>query len=241
MSLSPEELYLQLGNLVAEMPELGSGPITAEVNMWLGRACALVEEGGDTVATSQLKVACQFLTGPTRDLNAQQIATLVHTALAKAELNAPARVQGKFIAAGHTLDAYAAVGRVLGGAKTDVLMIDPYADMKIVTHYAVAAPNTVQVRILADTEYHKSTLKPAAEEWAQQFGQSRAPLEVRLAPARTLHDREIIVDGVDVFVLGQSFNALAQRAHTSIVRADAETAALKVAAYRDIWQNATTL
>jgi hypothetical protein len=55
------------------------------------------------------------------------------------------------------------------------------------------------------------------------------------------HDREIIVDGVDVFVLGQSFNALAERAHTSIVRADAETAALKVAAYRDIWQKATTL
>jgi hypothetical protein len=42
-------------------------------------------------------------------------------------------------------------------------------------------------------------------------------------------------------VLGQSFNGLAQRAHTSLVRADAETAALKVAAYRDMWQKATAI
>ena len=85
------ELYLQLGTLVAEMPELSRGPITPEVNKWLGRACALLEEIGDLAATTQLQVACQFLTGPTRELNARQISTLVHTALAKAELNCPPR------------------------------------------------------------------------------------------------------------------------------------------------------
>jgi hypothetical protein len=30
MSLSPEELYLQLGNLIAEMPDLAHCPITSE-------------------------------------------------------------------------------------------------------------------------------------------------------------------------------------------------------------------
>jgi hypothetical protein len=40
---SPEALYLQLGNLVAEMPDLANGPITPEMNRWLGRAAALVE------------------------------------------------------------------------------------------------------------------------------------------------------------------------------------------------------
>jgi hypothetical protein len=76
-----------------------------------------------------------------------------------------------------------------------------------------------------------SALKPAAEHWRQQFGALR-PLEVRLAPAKALHDRLIQVDGSTVWVLGQSFNGLATRAHTSLVRMDdPESAALKIAAY----------
>jgi hypothetical protein len=242
MSLSPEELYLQLGNLVAEMPDLANCEITPQVNRWLGRATALVGKVLGNVDETMMSGACRLLpVDATRDMNAQTIASLVHEAFAKVELIAPARVRGTFIAAGHTLDAYAAVGKVLGTAKTDVLMVDPYADVKAVTEYAVLAPVTVPVRILADTEYHKNTLKPAAERWAQQFGQSRAPLEVRLAPAKTLHDRLIIVDGGDVWGLGQSFNKLAERAHTSLVRMDAETGALKVVAYSEMWQKATTL
>jgi hypothetical protein len=242
MSLSPEELYLQLGNLVAEMPDLARCEITPEVTRWLGRAIALVEQVIGTGETVIMSVACQHLPNVhTRATNAQTIATFVHRALAKVELAAPARVRGTFIAAGHTMDAYAAVGRVLGAAKTNVLMVDPYADVKAVTDYAVLAPEAVAVRILADEAYHKNTLKPAAERWAQQFGQTRPPLQVRLTPARTLHDRWIIVDDVDVFVLGQSFNRLAERAYTSIVRTDAETAALKIAASQEMWQKATTL
>lgn len=44
MPLTPEALYLQLGSLVAEMPDLENGPITQEMNRWLGRAGALVKE-----------------------------------------------------------------------------------------------------------------------------------------------------------------------------------------------------
>ena len=241
MPLTPEELYLQLGRLVAEMPDLTSGPITSDTNRWLGRACALVEQAGESAVA--LKTACQMLeTDPLlRRMNAQTIAATVHQALAKAELNAPARVQGAFIAAGHTLDAYAAVGRVLGMAKNTVLMVDPYADDKIVTEYAVLTPDNVTVRVLADTADHKKTLKPAAVRWIPQFGHSRPPLEVRLSPAKTLHDRLIIVDEASVWILGQSFNRLAERSHTSIVRADDETAVLKIAAYVAMWQAATPL
>jgi len=33
MLLTPEKLYLELGRLIAEMPELASGPITSECNV----------------------------------------------------------------------------------------------------------------------------------------------------------------------------------------------------------------
>jgi hypothetical protein len=241
MSLTPEALYLQLGSLVAEMPDLTTGPITPEINKWLGRAAALVELTGDLANALQLKVASQNLSSPIRSINAQIIAATVHQALAKAELNAPASVQGAFIAAGHTLDAYAAIGKVVGVARTDVLLVDPYADEKAVTEYALLAPDNVTVRLLADAADYKKTLKPAAVRWAQQFGRTRAPLEVRLAPAKTLHDRLIVVDGTTVWVLGQSFNKLAERAHTSLVRMDDEKGGLKIGAYAAIWQAAIPL
>jgi hypothetical protein len=240
MSLTPEALYLQLGSLVATMPDLAHGPITPEKNRWLGRATALVELTGDTVSAATLKVNSQHLAGPLREINAQGIMAIVHQALAKAELNAPAASQGAFIAAGSTFDAFAAVGKALDEAKTDVLMVDPYADGKVLTDYAVLAPDTVSVRLLTGKETHKSTLKPAAERWAQQLGSAR-PLEVRLIASKPLHDRLILVDGKTAWTLGQSFNKLAERAHTSLVRLPQEAGAEKIAAYEAMWASATKL
>jgi hypothetical protein len=222
------------------MPDLAKGPITPEMNRWMGRAIALVEATGDQVAVISLRTACEHLSSAIRAINAQSIATIVYTALAKAELNAPAAAQGAFIAAGHTFDAFAAVGKVLATAKKDVLMVDPYADEKALTDYAILAPEKVTVRLLADQADHKKSLKPAAERWVQQIGPAR-PLSVRLAPAKTLHDRLILVDHDTAWTLGQSFNKLAERAHTSLVRMDTESGALKIAAYAAIWNAALPL
>jgi hypothetical protein len=221
------------------MPDLANGPIMPEMNQWLGRAAALIEEAGDQASATRLQNCAQFLDSINRALNAQAIAAIVHHALAKAELKAPAAVQGTFIAAGHTFDAFVAVSRVLGTAKTDVLMVDPYADEKALTDYAVLAPDQVSVRLLADQADYKKSLKPAAERWVQQFGQTR-PLSVRLAAAKTLHDRLILVDGATAWMLGQSFKDMVARSHTSLVRMDPESGSRKIAAYETMW-NATVL
>jgi hypothetical protein len=56
-----------------------------------------------------------------------------------------------------------------------------------------------------------------------------------------LHDRLIIVDGAQVWVLTQSLNAFVVRSPATIVRVDGETAALKIKAYQDIWDKAKPL
>jgi hypothetical protein len=43
MLVTPERLYFELGRLIAEMPELVSGPITPEVERWLASANALIK------------------------------------------------------------------------------------------------------------------------------------------------------------------------------------------------------
>ena len=64
---------------------------------------------------------------------------------------------------------------------------------------------------------------------------------MRVAPAASLHDRIILVDGAEAWIAGQSFNGMAQRAHTSVVQTDAELATRKVEAYGAIWDSATPL
>ena len=240
MAINTEALYLQLGQLVASMPDLLAGPITNDTNQWLGRASALVEAVGNLADITAFNVSAQNLNGALRASNAQTIAVIVQRALAKAEMNAPVSVKGAFVAAGSAFDAFAAVGKVLSQAKSGVLIIDPYADEKALTDFAVQAQEGIAIRILADEANQKPTLKPAKERWIQQFGGVR-PLEVRLAAARTLHDRLIFLDETDVWSLTQSLNAFAARSPATIIRLDGEISAMKIAAYEPIWQTATSL
>jgi hypothetical protein len=149
-------------------------------------------------------------------------------------------MQDSFLPAGKPFDTLISVGKVLDQAKSDVLIIDPYADKAVLEHYAVLAPELVRVRLLVSEKY-KPSLKPAARTWMQQYGVKR-PLEIRIAPPRKLHDRHIIVDGTDVWTLGQSFNALAQHSPTGITKTvDPQTAADKREAYEDIWKTAVPM
>lgn len=88
VSITAEHLVLQLRNLVSEMPDLINDPITSETNRWLGRACMLVEMGGNLVNAATIKTACRYLLGANRSTNAQTVTTIVYETLAKAELNA---------------------------------------------------------------------------------------------------------------------------------------------------------
>ncbi|MGN7100197.1 phosphatidylserine/phosphatidylglycerophosphate/cardiolipin synthase family protein [Ralstonia holmesii] len=242
MKLDPESLYVHLGRLVETMPNLNRpGPVTTETNQWLGRAAALVEAAfGQSVELISFNIAAENLDSVLRATNAQTIAAIVHRALAKAELTAPAASQGAFIPVGESFSAVAAVSKVLSAARQAVLIVDPYADAKALTDFAVLAPEGVHVRILSDAGTVKPSLKPAAESWAKQYNSTR-PLEIRLAPAKSLHDRIITVDDAQAWTLTQSLKDFAARSPATIVKADAETAGLKIGAYAIMWQSATAL
>ena len=244
MQMDPETLYLQLIRLVASMPDLRApvSPVTPAMNQWLGRAIALVEESGaDLTDVVSLKAAARMLDSPARGQAAQTIATIVHHALARAEMTAPASAQGAFIAAGDTLNAFAAVAKVLARAKSDIMMVDPYADQTIITDFALTAPENVAVRILgSDKQTRAQSMRVAAERWVEQFGPNRH-LTIRLAPQAKLHDRLILIDGSEAWSAHQSFNGMAQRSHTSIEQSEPELAKMKIQAYEAEWNAARPL
>lgn len=236
--LTPEAIYLRLGSLIAEAPDAKAGA-TPDTYRWIARVLAVIEAGklADDITVIKYRVASQNLVGVLQESNMGMILAIAHQALAKAELDAPVELQGAFIAAGNTFDAFAAVGKVLSMATADVLFVDPFANATLLTEYAVLAPDTVTVRILSGPE-HKSSLRPAVERWAQQMKQ---PIDVRLGARSTLHDRLISIDGKTVFSVGQSFKDLATRAHTSFARMPADAGRLKIEAHELMWSSATPL
>jgi hypothetical protein len=237
MALTPVVLYFELGHLAAEIPDLATGPITPELEQWLGRASTLVESSGSLADTIQLRTAIGNLSGMLRARNAETIAEIIQRALAKAELQAPPKAQGMFIVATNAFDSFAAVRKVLRTARSDVLLVAPDADAKVLTDFAVLAPDGVIVRLLADEAEHKKSLERAARHWLRRFGGSR-PLFVRVAAAGTLSDTLILVDGVVVWALRRSFNQVAKSPYASLVRIPAQEAVAMIAAYAAGWRAA---
>lgn len=239
MPMEPNRLYHELGYLIAEMPDMNTDQWrTPEGQRWLGRATALIEQGGNILDQATFKVAIENLHSMHAYHNhVQQIMAVLYRTLARAELQASPSSRGAFIPVGEAFSAFTALSKILTEAQRTVLFVDPYADSNLLTDFAVLIPEGVTALILADSSVNKPALAPAVRRWEQQYGSTR-PLEVRLAPAHSLHDRLIIIDEQTSWSIGQSFNALAARAPTSILRADSETAQLKIQAHSLIWQGA---
>ncbi|MEN0104996.1 MAG: hypothetical protein AAGC84_01075 [Pseudomonas sp.] len=245
MPIEPDRLYHQLGYLIAEMPNLANQEWQLPLaQRWLGRAAALVEEGDNPLDAANFTSAVERLGSSLLNFGqpsaAQQISIVLYRALARAELQASPSSQGAFIPVGEAFSAFTALSKLLSVAGNTVMFVDPFADANLLTDFAVLVPVGVTTLILADANGRKPALAPAVRSWEQQYGSDR-PLQVRLAPERSLHDRLIVIDESESWSLGQSFNALATRTPTSILRADSETALLKFQAHLQIWETATPI
>jgi hypothetical protein len=144
-------------------------------------------------------------------------------------------VQGAFIPVGGSFDSYAALSKVFSQAKSDILLVDPYMDDSVLLEFGGAVPEMVTLRLLSDQATAKLS---AARKWKTQY--PARELQVRLTLPRSLHDRVILVDGKDAWTITQSLKDLAKRSPAEIVKAN-DIAALKIAAYEQIWNIAGVL
>jgi hypothetical protein len=237
---TPEMLYHQLGRARNEVP-LWNMLGRPETSKWTARVLAVVEAADCTMELVTLRSYFDFVARHgSSERTGVLIAQAIDTVLAKLELKLPVDIQGAFIPAGGVHDGYQAVSKVVGAAQRQVLFVDPYGDDTLVSDFVALAPEAVPVIVLSDAHYSKPSLKPGAERWIQQW-KAKRPLEVRVAPARSLHDRLVVVDGSVAYVVGQSFKDLAKRANSSLIRMDPDSAALKIAAHMAMWQVATIL
>lgn len=239
MNTDAATLYRELGRLVETMPDLRILPVPPETRRWVGRAFALVSDVCGPADRAIFTTNADSLGSVLHESSVNTVTSIVFRALAIAERNAPFAMQGSFIPAGSAFDAFAAVSKVLSLAKADILIVDPYLDEAILTEFAQALPEGIQLRLLADEACVKGSLRPAAERWLTQYGSVR-PLAVRLSGPKTLHDRALLLDSQMAYTLTQSLKDFAKRSPAEIVRVD-DTAAMKIDAYEALWASATPL
>lgn len=234
---TPEMLYHQLGQLRNAMP-MWSMLGRPESSQWTGRVLAVVEAAGHTIELVSLKTYFDFAARQgSSEKTGLLVAQVIDTSLAKLELHLPAGMQGAFIPAGGVHDAYQAVSKAIGAAQMGVFFVDAYADDTLVSDFGALAPEGVPVFILSDEKEVKPSLRPGAERWVAQW-KTKRPLQVRLAPPKSIHDRLLVIDSGVAYVVGQSFKDLAKRAHSSLVRMDPDSGARKIEAHIAMWQAA---
>jgi hypothetical protein len=242
--MDPESAYRQLGQLIAEAPDLEvSQPYPPDTFRWLGRVAAVVEQVSKDSDNALLKAAIDGLGSMARRTNAHTVMAVLHRALARAELQAPAAAQGAFIPVGAQFDVFQAIGKVFQGAKRDLLVVDPYLDQVVLTQFAALAAEGIKLRLLGDVLRRDcgDRLRIAMDAWKAQYGAKR-PVEARRAPARSLHDRLILVDGgAEAWSIGQSIKDIAKHSPTAFIRLPAEVLPEKAEAYEAIWKDAVPL
>lgn len=242
--MDPTEALNRLRGLIQSEPNYrligDDSEVPPDTLKWIGQLHAVLDGMKIGVDAISLKFAADRLVKSQGRDGGGEIRTILYRAVAHAERDAPASEQGAFVAAGNEMDAYAAISRVLASAAGRLLVVDPYMDGKALTDFLPGAHEGVELRVLTDEATMKPTLEPAAERWQSQYGASR-PLQLRSAGSKSLHDRLIVVDEGEVWSLTQSFKDFAKRSHGAILKVDAETAALKIAAYLDAWDRAKPL
>lgn len=236
-----EAIYHQLGQLIAAEPRIPEGDRrgSSEVLRWLGRTEALIEEVSgvmDHVRFGQLRSVMLTATKTNAEGQMRHIRSLLYTALAKAEMNAPAAAKGAFIPAGSAFDALTAISGILRECRGSVLVVDPYMDGVALTDFLQMVTEGVALQLLAGSKQKTAGLLEAVERWKTQFAQAR-PIELRFAAPRLLHDR-LIMDETRVWSLSQSFNAVAQRSPAMVQRVSADIALAKREAFLDMWDSA---
>ncbi len=241
MTKNYQTLYFQVGRLLQTAPNMNNSRefATPEGMQWLARGHALVAEVGVSTDAIEYTQAVKSINNGVYNNGLEQAFMILHRALAHCELKSPSAAAGSFVPVGNSFDAYAALSKIFQTAQIDVLIVDPYMDETALTEFGLAVSESVTLRLLADESACKPTLQPAARKWATQYGNAR-PLDVRLSPARTLHDRAIFIDSKNAWTLTQSLKDFAKRSPAEIVRAD-ETATMKIDAYEQLWQSATKI
>lgn len=238
---SPEQLLALVQAAIRDAPAFDyDGRYGEAEQKWLGRAVALLEAAG----AFGLATSFQFARNKLQTALHSRVELLqpLFDLMSQFELRVPAELQGAFIAAGDAWNGYAALVRIMQREADDLLIVDPYVSGSVVTELVphIVARRSVRILTAAQPKLQPALLA-SSQKWNANPSRSTPELQTRIAPDGSLHDRLILLDNKEVWLVSQSLKDIGKRSAASVTRADPELAALKSNAYAALWQNSLPL
>ena len=242
MNASPhtaEELLALLERTITDAPQFPFGEeLTQDHLRWLGRAEAILQASDCVTDLVAFRLA-RVRPGLSRYDLAGLIGPL-QNAYSHIELKVPLAKQGAFIPAGDTWQGYAAIVKLLQSATTQLLVVDPYINSDIYTVFAPHMAQNGQLSCLGTKrKEYDAGLCAAACKWESDTASENKLVQVRYA--NNLHDRLIIRDLSEVFLVSQSLKDIAKKSPASVSRAEPELAKMKIDHYNELWSNGEPL
>jgi hypothetical protein len=237
-ALNPEQLLLEVEEVIRSMPDPRDFSVNPQkVLPWMGRASAAMRAWDSGLSILHFEPLVQnysrrsalnrsYNYDPTR----QSLVLLLHQAQNALRLQSMGPLSIG-IGTGRVFEYFDEVRKLIEGAKSDLLFVDPYIDAEFVSRYLPHVADGVITRILARERV--LALKSAVAAFTAQTTRS---INIRTAP--NFHDRYLFVDGVTCHQSGASFKDGAKKAPTTLTQITDAFLAVQ-STYEKIWDQAT--
>ena len=245
-SLEPVQrqvILLKLVDLLENIPDFPrTGTVAGEspARQWLARAGALIKRLDAPGQRAKLDTAMGVL-GTHSVWAVDQIKGQVQDAIEGLRLDLELEGRGDFgnvYAAGEVYRLFSdlkdIVARPLIRTCEEILLVDPYFNGEAFRDYLSTLASGKTIRILA--ERYAKDVRAYAARHATQYGTA---IEIRRS--RELHDRLVIVDNSDCWVVGASVKDAAAKSATYLLPLPPELAEAKRDIYSAVWDRAEVL
>lgn len=235
-----DQLLFEVQDIIRTMPaprDFGANPDTCIP--WLGRASAAMTQWDAIRAIAHFEPEVRRYAALQANADRVNFTPFRQTLLMflhQAENDLRMRTSGPLsigVPAGRVFEYFDELRKLIEGARSDLLIVDPYLDAEFVSRYLPFVASGTQVRMLARERL--STLKPAVDAYKAQ---SAASVEVRTVGG--FHDRYLFVDLQACYQSGASFKDGAKKTPTTLVQITDAFAGVQ-ATYEQLWNGAAVV
>ncbi len=225
--MTNEELLVEVEDLLRSVPEAKTISHDLDENYsWLGRVSAVVN-AWNYLKSAELSLNISLIN---RSLNPKEplggIKRLLHEARHDLRMKTVGPVSIA-LAQGTVFDYFEEIRKIISLATSDIIFIDPYMEGSFVSRYLPHCQSGVTIRLLSEKKIPELT--SSVDLFNKQYGKT-----IQVRSSSGLHDRYIIIDGLNCYQSGASFKDGANKSPTTVTQITDAFPALK-STYEKFW------
>lgn len=226
-------MLLKLVDAYENVPDFGDGPVKAmsPQREWLSRMGAIFKTLGvehSVKHNTNMSILAQYKDYALNNI-VSQIGDVIEEIRLDLELDGKSEI-GSVYEPGDVYRFFADLKSIISNVQKEVVIVDPYFNGEAFDAYLATTPSGISINILS--ERYTDDLKHYTEKHVQQFG-----TDIELRKTKEIHDRLLIIDQTDCWIIGNSIKDAARKA-TYLIPLSPSISASKIDIYAQIWGRA---